>query len=379
MGTISVCMIVKNEEATLARCLSCLRGIADEIVIVDTGSTDKTKQEAAQFTDQIYDFEWIDDFSAARNFAFSKATMDYTMWLDADDIIRFPERVKLMALKPRLDGSVGAVMMKYNTGFDEKGKVTFSYYRERIVRTNAGSLWVEPVHEYLQMHGKIITEDIAITHAQTAPRMPGRNLSIYEKQLMQGKSLSPRGLYYYARELRDAGRHEDAASWFRRFLDEGGGWVEDNINACVELAGCLAAAGEEAAVLPALLRSFEYDAPRAEGCCQIGYYFKERGELKKALFWFGLALNLQKPQDSIGFIRHDMWDFIPSLESAVCYFHLGDLQKAQEYNEKAAQYKPDSDVVKHNRAFFSHILKEKTPTREESSGRLYEIGHNCQC
>ena len=71
--TISVCMIVKNEELNLAGCLDCLKAIADEIIIVDTGSTDRTKEIAEQYTDKVYDFEWIDDFSAARNFAFSKA------------------------------------------------------------------------------------------------------------------------------------------------------------------------------------------------------------------------------------------------------------------------------------------------------------------
>ena len=69
-------MIVKNEEKILDRCLSTVVDLVDEVVIVDTGSTDATKEIAARYTDKIYDFRWIDDFSAARNFAFSKA-MDY--------------------------------------------------------------------------------------------------------------------------------------------------------------------------------------------------------------------------------------------------------------------------------------------------------------
>ena len=66
--TISVCMIVKNEEKNLADCLNCLQDIADEIIIGDTGSTDSTKTIASKYTDKVYDFEWIDDFAAARNF-----------------------------------------------------------------------------------------------------------------------------------------------------------------------------------------------------------------------------------------------------------------------------------------------------------------------
>ena len=68
-------MIVKNEEKVLARCLDSIRGFVDEIIIVDTGSDDDTKRIARKYTDKVYDFEWIDDFAAARNYSFSKATM----------------------------------------------------------------------------------------------------------------------------------------------------------------------------------------------------------------------------------------------------------------------------------------------------------------
>ena len=91
MITISLCMIVKNEERILKRCLDSVRDLVDEIIIVDTGSTDATKWIAAGYTDKIYDFTWNDDFSAARNFAFSKATKEYIY--SADAFGREPEKV----------------------------------------------------------------------------------------------------------------------------------------------------------------------------------------------------------------------------------------------------------------------------------------------
>ena len=103
MVSISLCMIVRNEEKVLGRCLACVQGFADEIIIVDTGSTDRTKEIAFSFTDKVYDFKWKDDFAAARNFAFSRGTGDYLFWLDADDVIRQEEWRKLMDLKRRLD------------------------------------------------------------------------------------------------------------------------------------------------------------------------------------------------------------------------------------------------------------------------------------
>ena len=87
MITVSLCMIVKNEEQVLRRCLESAKSFADEIILVDTGSTDKTKEIGKTYGGKIFDFPWRDDFAAARNEAFSKATMDYCMWLDADDVV----------------------------------------------------------------------------------------------------------------------------------------------------------------------------------------------------------------------------------------------------------------------------------------------------
>jgi glycosyltransferase involved in cell wall biosynthesis len=75
MSTISLSMIVKNEAKTLERCLRSVEGIPDEIIIIDTGSEDNTKEIARNFTPQIFDFEWADDFSAARNYSFEQVTM----------------------------------------------------------------------------------------------------------------------------------------------------------------------------------------------------------------------------------------------------------------------------------------------------------------
>jgi len=85
--TISLCMIVKDEEQTISKCLESVKSVVDEIIIVDTGSTDATKEIVKKYDAKVYDFQWIEDFSAARNFAFSKATKEYILWLDADDII----------------------------------------------------------------------------------------------------------------------------------------------------------------------------------------------------------------------------------------------------------------------------------------------------
>ena len=102
MITISLCMIVKNEEEVIGRCLASVSGLVDEINIVDTGSNDRTKEIVKKYTDRIFDFQWMDDFAAARNFSFQQATKDYVLWIDADDIFTPEDQEKFKLLKQSL-------------------------------------------------------------------------------------------------------------------------------------------------------------------------------------------------------------------------------------------------------------------------------------
>ena len=91
-------MIVRDEQDNLPRCLASVQGLFDEIVVVDTGSKDRTVEIARSFGARVFDFVWVDDFAVARNAALARATGDYAFWLDADDLVDPPERVKLEAL-----------------------------------------------------------------------------------------------------------------------------------------------------------------------------------------------------------------------------------------------------------------------------------------
>lgn len=95
LPTISVCLIVKNEGKNLEELLPILVDVIDEIVIIDTGSTDNTKEITLKYTNKIYDFPWINDFSAARNESIKNASKDYILWLDADDRLDKQDIIKL--------------------------------------------------------------------------------------------------------------------------------------------------------------------------------------------------------------------------------------------------------------------------------------------
>lgn len=108
-AAISLCMICRNEEKTIFRCLHHVADFVDEMVIVDTGSTDRTVERARRFTDRIFDFPWVDDFSAARNFALARARGEWILILDADEVIYEAELAALRALV-RGGGATGVVL-----------------------------------------------------------------------------------------------------------------------------------------------------------------------------------------------------------------------------------------------------------------------------
>ena len=354
MASVSLCMIVKNEEEVLARCLESVQEIVDEIIVVDTGSTDNTREIAERYTQQVYDFAWKDDFAAARNFSFSKAHGDYCLWLDADDVIEPEDQEKLRQLKSTLSPEVDMVMMPYHIAFDEKGIPTFSYYRERMIRREKGFRWQGRVHEVIPPAGNLLYSDAAVSHRKIGPGDPDRNLRIFERMLREKGALEPRHQFYYARELLYHQRYQEAIREFTDFLDGGRGWIENNIDACRQLAQCYGATGERQQILPALFRSFFYGAPRAETCCDIGAYFMEQGDYTTAIFWYELAASRPRDDTSGAFVLPDCYGFIPYLQLCVCYHQLGYREEAIRYNELAGKIHPDAPAVLHNREYFAN-------------------------
>lgn len=353
--TLALCMIVKNEEDTLPTCLNSVETIFDEIIIVDTGSTDKTIEIAKKYTDSVYNFEWKDNFSAARNFAFSKSISDYLMWLDADDIILPEDANKLKKLKNKLDGKIREILALYNVGFDEYGKVTLSYYRERIFLRDAGFLWSGYVHETIPIVKDCIYADFAITHHKIHPSETERNLKIYEKIKSKGEILDARNSFYYARELYYNNKKDKAIQEFTKFLSCSDGYVENKINACSLLADCLKSKGESP--LPILFKSFEFGLPRAEICCDIGKYFFENHSYAEAIYWYEEALSKKPIPFNGGFVFPDCYDFIPYIQLCVLYYKIGNIEQAILFNEKASAIKPYDKAVLFNKNFFDNLKK----------------------
>lgn len=360
MVSISLCMIVKNEEEVLARCLDTVHDLVDEINIVDTGSEDKTVEIAKQYTDRVFFFEWTGKFKDARNESFRHATKDYIFYMDADDVLLEEDREKFKKLKESLDPSVDSVSMYYNAGTDEFGNVTLQYRRNRIVKRKRNFKWKGDVHNYLEVFGHIINSDVAITHKKTQHAV-GRNLSIYQTKIDNGDEFTPRDYFYYGNELRENGHYEKAIENYTKNINRPDGWIEDKVYACINRADCYRFIGDSTNELASLMESFRFSkTPRPETCSRIGYHFHAKKEWKPAIYWYDLATKLENDPNKWSFTYPAYATWYPHLQLCVCYYQLKDYQKSYEHNEEARKYRPEDERVLANKI----LLEEKLNIKE---------------
>lgn len=350
--TLSVCLIVKDEQSVLGRCLKCVKKFADEIVVVDTGSLDGTVKIAKKFTDKVYFFKWCDDFSAARNYAFDRAESQLVMWLDADDIITDENCRKIRRLK---DGFVDYDMavLAYVVAFDN-GKPTFVYNRERIFRRDGGYRFSGEVHETVQIQGKVLYSDAAIYHFKEKVNDPLRNLRILQGKIARGDKLEGREKFYYGRELIYNLMYPEGIAVLEEYL-KGGGWSVNMEEACSDLYFAYRATGDEEKALSALLRTFLICRPNSKTCCILGEHFLKKGEYASSIYWYESALIADNGEKRGSFVNVDYCAFIPYMQLCVLYSRIGNQKRACDCNAKAGKIKPHNENYLSNVKYFEKL------------------------
>lgn len=168
-ATVSLLMIVRNEEHNLADCLTPVADLFDEIVIVDTGSQDSTREIAARFTPHVLDFPWCDDFSAARNHGLKHSSGDWVFWLDADDRLTPGNVEKLRKLLATLDDQPRVYMIDTISQPADPSEPAWTVTHPRLFRRQAELAWQGRAHEQLRpepalLGFELVPTDIDITH-----------------------------------------------------------------------------------------------------------------------------------------------------------------------------------------------------------------------
>jgi glycosyltransferase involved in cell wall biosynthesis len=350
--------------------LRSVEGIPDEIVIVDTGSDDSTKEIAGNFTSRVFDFQWVDDFSLARNYSFDQATMDYILWLDADDVLLPGDRTKFLELKKILAPTVDAVSMLYHTAFDESNNVTQSTRRLRMVRRQKGFVWAGVVHEDLSAEGPYFyhDSDIAVTHQKPFDEAgpSTRNLQIYEKHFEEGREMSLSDLFHYARECDKNEEYEKAIRHYCQFLErEDDVDVDLTLDTLHRLAKCYYKTGDLDKEWECTLKSIELDIPRPEFSCRFGERFLKRNQFRQAIFWYELAL--QDLESKAGHRLVENYPFktwLPHKQLGLCYYRIGDYKSSLHHNKLARQYLPGDPDIETN---IRHLEKLVNRTEEPTS------------
>ncbi|QUL53254.1 glycosyltransferase family 2 protein [Paenibacillus tritici] len=349
MATISLCLIVKNEEQNLDQCLSSVQGIPDEIIIVDTGSTDRTKEIAAKWTQHIYDFEWIDDFSAARNESFKYATKDYILWLDADDIVTPENKIKLEQLKEALTEEVDAVSMNYEIPQDDSRRFISNTTRLRLVKRNTGFSWKGIVHEDITTEAPyhFMKSDITVTHTKVGDAQGGRalsrrNLDIYERHLAQGYVFTVPDMLNYARECHSHKLYKQAIHYYELCKDHPEIPLENRVFILHKLATCYVYNNQPEKELELTLEALSMDVPYPAFSCRMGEHFLKSGNLEAAIFWYRSAYS-SPPGERYSWspIDHVYHTWLPHQQLSLCYEALGDTAQAKHHQQWAEFYRKE--------------------------------------
>lgn len=346
MINISLCMIVKNESAILRRCLDSYKPVADEIIIIDTGSTDNTKEIASEYTDKIYDYVWEDDFAKARNFAFSKATCDYIFSADADEMLDKANQSALLQLKSVLLPEIDIVQMKYVNCVD--GNSVYNSRKElrpKLFKRLRTFEWISPIHETIRLNPVVFDSDIEILHIPQQSHSK-RDFGTFVKALDKGVRLENYVITMFCKELWSTGDDKDyreLLSVYEKYMTT---YTDES---CFKEVSCIIArmyrlAGMKDAFFKTVLKQVA-DNPSSEICLELGDYYLSLEDYEEAVLWYVNAAYETQPVLDI----HAGGD-TPLNQLALCYDRLsclmrdaGDDEALRTYNELANNYRQQAD------------------------------------
>lgn len=340
--TIALCLIAKNEENNLPILLESVKGCFDEIHLTDTGSTDKTVEIAKELGCQVHHFEWVDDFSSARNASFSHAQTDYIMWLDLDD--KLMNKEEFIQWRDHAMRFCDFWYATYDYASDDQGTPVVSFVRERVIKKDTNAKWHYFIHEGLipppESAGKLKYQYATtwkVHHRRTMADIEkdkGRNLGIFERNGID--KLDSRMLFYYGKELFE---NKKPMEGFKYLLDAASREdlaLHDRILAlqfaCYSAVEC----NQIERAVQLAHQGLQLAPNRAEFLVVIADAYVKQNKLTEAIPYYAAAKSC--PQGGMSgdkyagavFNYKPVYTIHPRINLVKCYFHLGDFERAHK-------------------------------------------------
>lgn len=341
----SACYIVKNEEKNLPASIESLQSAVDEIIVVDTGSTDGTVEIAKKYGAQVFHFDWGDDFSAPRNFALEKAAGDWIIFPDADESFRYPEMVREAVEEFAADDDTEAVMVHiYNqTGTDENDDAAAPIWICRIFRNREDLRYRGRIHENISKNGKLPKlaygdERLSIFHTgyrrEISEEKAKRNLALLEREVRENGEQPGLWLYFVPCYF-DLKQYDEALRYARLALDSQAqaitGRTEMYHMAIESLRQMNGSLEEMLQLADAAVSEFpdipEFHGERGMILCGMGRLFEAKEALLKSIYYF------ENPVENVYVDR-----YFTKKTAAIVYSRLGELFMTENNMEEAAAY-----------------------------------------
>lgn len=344
---ISVCIIAKDEETRIERLLSSLTPYHFEIVLVDTGSTDRTKEIAAKYTDCIYDFPWQDDFSAARNFSLSKASNDWVFMMDCDEWIKSLDLEELNYFRKHLSHAVGSVTRENLTGTPEHSSMSIDqterfFSRKRFLYTGIIHEQLTPKFEKtfeafllnttIGHDGYLMSDEECLSKAK-------RNISLLEKQLLQ-KPDDPYTLYQLGKGYEMIHDASTACMYFEKALQNNLDSELAYVQALVISYGEALLDSEQFSKALSLEGFYDRFANTSDFVYLMGMIYLKNQQFEKALEQFEKALTFPTAR------RSGTNSFLSYYEIGHILLMISEWQMARSYFLKCGNYPPALKAIK---------------------------------
>src|SRR5258708_7849387 len=381
MNKVSVQMIVRKEEQHLRRCLDSVARYVDELVVVDTGSTDRTKEIAAGYGAVVLDrnpethpqFFFMDDetteapppytrtmalgdFGAVRNAGLERTTGDFVLWLDADDELEGGENLRGLVdqmARQRLE----TAWINYLYGFDEAGRVTCQLWRERVVK-RGGIRWANPIHEVMipiLPERAVKIANIVVRHHRPPERTAAvalRNYKVLLRHLKDNPN-DARTLFYFGNEARHI-NPDQAIDAYERYC-ELSGWSEERAFA----RACLGELYEQKAQMGRAWANFAAATVESInipdgwfGLGRIAYYRQDWTDCARLM---EEGFRRGNPEGVLMFTPLAR-TFAPHLFYHTALNNLGRVADAMASCDKGLAVIPDNAMLRHNRDVFNAFL-----------------------